>query len=154
MRDQLIEKFWDVQKLTACPLWSIAWDCCCWGCNWRWSAGCICCCSWAWICECGFTVASTDPPAGTFTWAWSWPPGWAVSTNCACCESASGRPAIGRPPWGILPGSWGGGVCRLAAFCTGGPLDGSYCCWFCFCPAIWTAWGVGGIPPEYIVTTL
>ncbi len=36
---------------------------------------------------------------------------------------------------------------RLAAFWTGGPWDGSYCCWFCFCPPIWTDCGVGGMPP-------
>lgn len=49
--------------------------------------------------------------------------------------------------WGSLAGSCGGGVCKLAAFCTGGPVEGSYCCWLCFCPVSCAAWGVGGIPP-------
>lgn len=59
------------------------------------------------------------------------------SAVCGCggnC-SAGGRGAAGRPAGGSLAGSCGGGVCRLAAFCTGGPVEGSYRCWLCFWPA-------------------
>lgn len=75
---------------------------------------------------------------------------WAFVATCSCVGgspiggcggycSVGGRGAVGRPAGGSLPGSGGGGVCRLAAFCTGGPVDGSYCCWLCFCPASWAA---------------
>lgn len=67
---------------------------------------------------------------GTGSWVWG-------SAICGCggnC-SAGGRGAAGRTAGGSLVGSCGGGVCRLAAFCTGGPVEGSYCCWLCFWPA-------------------
>lgn len=61
---------------------------------------------------------------------------WAFVGTCSCVGgspmggcggncSAGGRGTAGRPAGGSLPGSGGGGVCRLAAFCTGGPVDGS-----------------------------
>lgn len=83
---------------------------------------------------------------GVFTGIWSWV---GVSTICDCCENCKveERAVAGTVAGGSLAGSCGGGVCKLAAFCTGGPVEGSYCCWLCFCPVSCVAWGVGGIPP-------
>lgn len=109
---------------------------------------CPCCWSgaWTWLCGTAVVVAAT-------LWACDFTcigGCGATSVICCCCCvscSAAGRDVIGTLVGCSLPGSWGGGVCRLAAFCTGGPLEGSYCCWLCFCPVSCTAWGVGGIPP-------
>lgn len=110
-------------------------------CGWHGSGGaCICAFPGTGMCRgggVGCVGAGCWPAGGAGTGALgggAFACGSAVCGGCGNC-SAGGRAVAGRPAGASLPGSCGGGVCRLAAFCTGGPVDGSYCCWLGFCPA-------------------